>query len=206
MVRWAGRVAWFAGSLLIASLIVFALLNLLPGDLAGVMLGPNASPEAVEALRAQLGLDRPLLVRYLEWIGGLFSGQLGTSALTGQPIAPIVAGKFGVTLSLVVFGMFFAVAIALPLGIHSALRRHRADGVVVSGVSQFGMAIPAFVVGIGLSLVFGYGCAGCRPTATSPPANRWLAGCRHLVLPAITLGLVQGAVLVGTCAPRSSMC
>lgn len=196
MVRLAGRVAGFAGSLLIASLIVFALLNLLPGDLAGVMLGPNASPEAVEALRAQLGLDRPLLARYLEWIGGLFSGQLGTSALTGQPIAPIVAGKFGVTLSLVVFGMFFAVAIALPLGIHSALRRHRADGVVVSGVSQFGMAIPAFVVGIGLSLVFGVRLRWLPANGYVTPGESVAGWLSHLVLPAITLGLVQGAVLV----------
>ena len=90
MTRLTGRVVWFAGSLLMASLIVFALLNLLPGDLAGVMLGPNATPEAVEALRGRLGLDRPWPIRYLEWIAGLFSGQLGASALTGQPIAPMI--------------------------------------------------------------------------------------------------------------------
>lgn len=196
MARFASRFAWFAVSLLIASMVVFALLNLLPGDLAGVMLGPNATPEAVEAVRERLGLDRPLVVRYLDWVGGLLSGQLGESALTGQRIAPIIADKLGVTLSLVVFGMLFAVAIALPLGIHSALRRHHADGVVVSGFSQFGMAVPVFVVGIALSLLVGVRLRWLPANgyvSASDSITGWLS---HLVLPAMTLGLVQGAVLV----------
>ncbi|NLH68638.1 MAG: ABC transporter permease [Brooklawnia sp.] len=196
MTRLTGRVVWFAGSLLMASLIVFALLNLLPGDLAGVMLGPNATPEAVEALRGRLGLDRPWPIRYLEWIAGLFSGQLGASALTGQPIAPMIVDKFGVTFSLVVFGMFFAVAIALPLGIHSALRRHHADGVVVAGISQFGMALPVFVVGIGLSLLVGVRLRWLPANGYVSLGDSLGGWASHLVLPAFTLGLVQGAVLV----------
>ncbi|MGB3954243.1 MAG: ABC transporter permease [Brooklawnia sp.] len=196
MARFASRFAWFAVSLLIASMVVFALLNLLPGDLAGVMLGPNATPEAVAAVRERLGLDRPLPVRYLDWVGGLLSGQLGESALTGQRIAPIIADKLGVTLSLVVLGMFFAVAIALPLGIHSALRRNHTDGVVVSGFSQFGMAVPVFVVGIALSLLVGVRLRWLPANGYVSASDSITAWLSHLLLPAITLGLVQGAVLV----------
>lgn len=196
MARFASRFAWFAVSLLIASMVVFALLNLLPGDLAGVMLGPNATPEAVAAVRERLGLDRPLPVRYLDWVGGLLSGQLGESALTGQRIAPIIADKLGVTLSLVVLGMFFAVAIALPLGIHSALRRNHTDGVVVSGFSQFGMAVPVFVVGIALSLLVGVRLRWLPANGYVSASDSITAWLSHLLLPAITLGLVQGTVLV----------
>lgn len=196
MARFASRFAWFAASSLIASMVVFALLNLLPGDLAGVMLGPNATPEAVAAVRERLGLDRPLPVRYLDWVGGLLSGQLGESALTGQRIAPIIADKLGVTLSLVVLGMFFAVAIALPLGIHSALRRNHTDGVVVSGFSQFGMAVPVFVVGIALSLLVGVRLRWLPANGYVSASDSITAWLSHLLLPAVTLGLVQGAVLV----------
>lgn len=192
----ARRMVWFALSMLVASVVVFALLNLLPGDLAGVILGPNATPDAIDAMRAQLGLDRPMPVRYLDWLAGLLAGQLGTSALTGDVVGPIVAQKFGVTFWLVVFGMLVAVAVALPLGIYSALRRHRADGVAVSGLSQLGMAVPVFVVGIGLSLLVGVRLRWLPANGYVNPSQSvggWLA---HLVLPAITLGLVQGAVLV----------
>ena len=126
-----------------ASIVVFALLNLLPGDVAGVILGPNASQQSIDALREQLGLNQNIVPRYVEWLGAMLTGDLGSSALTGAPVNPVVADKFGVTLSLVLFGMLAAVLIALPLGILAALRRGRADGVLISGFSQLGIAIPA---------------------------------------------------------------
>ncbi len=190
------RITWFVVSLLIASVIVFALLNLLPGDLAGVILGPNATPEALDAMRTQLGLDRPMPLRYLEWLGGLLTGNLGESALSGAAIGPLIAEKFGVTLWLVVFGMLAAVLLALPLGILAALRRHRVDGVFISGLSQFGMAVPVFVVGIVLSLLVGVRLRWLPANGYVSPSvsfGDWLA---HLVLPAATLGTVQAAVLV----------
>lgn len=190
------RIAWFGVSMLVASAIVFALLNLLPGDLAGVILGPNATPAAVEAMQAQLGLDRPVTVRYLDWLAGLATGQLGHSALTREAVGPIVAQKFGVTCWLVVFGMLVAVLIALPLGAYSAMRRHRADGLAVSGLSQLGMTVPVFVVGIGLSLLVGVRLRWLPANGYVAPnvsLGQWFA---HLILPSLTLGLVQGAVLV----------
>lgn len=192
----ARRIVWFVISMFAASMIVFALLNLLPGDLAGVILGPNATPEAIEAMRTQLGLDRPLVLRYLDWLGGLLSGNLGHSALSGQPIAPLIAGKFSVTFWLVIAGMALAIAVALPLGIYAALFRNRADGVLVSGLSQFGMAVPVFMVGIALSLLVGVRLRWLPANGYVAPSvsiKGWLA---HLVLPALTLGMVQAAVLV----------
>lgn len=192
----AKRLAWFAISLLVASAVVFVLLNLLPGDLAGVILGPNATPDAIETMRATLGLDRAMPLRYFDWLIGLFAGQLGTSALTGEAVGPIVAQKFGVTFWLVSFGMLTALALALPFGVSSALRSHRADGILISGLSQLGMALPAFVVGIGLSILVGVRLRWLPANGYVDPGTSvgdWLA---HLVLPCVTLGLVQGAVLV----------
>lgn len=190
------RLGWFALSMLVASIVVFALLNLLPGDVAGVVLGPGATPESVDALRVRLGLDQPAPLRYLAWLGGLLTGDLGSSALTGQPVAGLIAEKFGVTLSLVGCGMLVAVALALPLGIVAALRRHHLDGLAVSGLSQAGMAVPAFVVGIALSLLVGVRLRWLPANGYTPITDSVGAWLSHLILPAVTLGLVQGAVLV----------
>ncbi|WIY84187.1 ABC transporter permease [Propionimicrobium sp. PCR01-08-3] len=192
----ARRLIWFALSMLVASVVVFGLLNLLPGNVAGVILGPNATQQAVDALREQLGLDQNIAVRYLHWLGGMLTGDLGSSALTGAPVNPVIADKFAVTLSLVLLGMLAAVLIALPVGIFAALRRSHADGLAVSGLSQVGMAVPVFVVGIALSVLVGaklqwLPANGYVTMSTSP--GQWLT---HLILPALTLGLVQSAVLV----------
>ena len=192
----AGKLAAFVASLLIASIVVFGLLNLLPGDVAGVILGPNATPESIEAMREQLGLNRPIYVRYFEWLGGLLTGNPGRSAISGAPIAGVLADKFAVTFSLVIFGMSLALLIALPVGVYAAMRRHRTDGVVLSGLSQLGMAFPVFVVGIALSLIVGVRWRLLPANGYVDPGTsvgRWAA---HLVLPALTLALVQSAVLV----------
>ena len=189
-------VAGFLVSLLVASWIVFALVNLLPGDIAGVILGPNASAESVAALRERMGLDEPLVARYLEWMGTLLSGHVPTSALSGARVGATIAGRFAVTGWLILFGMIVAIAIALPVGAWSALHRHRVGGAVVSGLTQFGMAVPVFMVGICLTIIFGVKLRwlpanGYVPLTQSP--GEWLS---HLVLPSLTLGTVQAAILV----------
>lgn len=192
----ARRFGWFLLSLLVASIVVFGLLNLLPGDVAGVILGPNATEQSINALREQLGLNQNIVIRYIHWLAAMVTGNLGSSALTGAPINPIVAEKLGVTISLVGFGMLVAVLVALPLGMTAALRRNHVDGLVISGVSQAGLAIPVFVVGIALSVVVGAKLHWLPANGYVTPKTsvaQWLS---HLILPALTLGLVQSAVLV----------
>ncbi len=200
----ARRFGWFLLSLLVASIVVFGLLNLLPGDVAGVILGPNATEQSINALREQLGLNQNIVIRYIHWLAAMVTGNLGSSALTGAPINPIVAEKFGVTISLVGFGMLVAVLIALPLGMTAALRRNHVDGLVISGVSQAGLAIPVFVVGIALSVVVGAKLHWLPANGYVTPKTsvaQWLS---HLILPALTLGLVQSAVLVRYVRSRSA--
>lgn len=181
-------------SLLLASLVVFGALNLLPGDVAQTMLGANATPDSVARLREQLGLGRPFVVRYGEWLGGLVTGDLGRSALTGQPVMTIVGPRLTVTTSLVVVGMVLALLIALPLGMLAALNRRHASGFAASAISQLGMSVPAFLAGLLLVWVFAvklrwFPANGYAPMSTP---GQWAA---HLALPALSLALVQGAVL-----------
>ena len=190
------RLAILVASLVVASVVIFALCALLPGDIAQVILGQSASPEAVQALREQLGTDRPAPMRYLEWATGLLRGDLGSSYLTGDPVATQIAGRLPVTAWLVGFGMLLAIVIAVPVGMLAAVRRRRLSGVLVSGASQLGLAVPAFWAGILLVVVFAVRLrwlpANGYVALTSDPGE-WV---RHLVLPVLALAIVQSAVLV----------
>ena len=189
------RLLSLAISLLVASLLVFLLLNLLPGDVAQVILGPNADPASVEALRQELGLDRPLIVRYLAWLGGLVTGNLGVSALTGAPFGQVIASKLAVTSWLVILGMALALAIAAPVGKAAAEHRRNAKGQVISIFSQLGMAIPAFLAGIILVIIFFVQLRWFPANGYVPLLKNPLAWAERMVLPVISLALVQSAVL-----------
>ena len=119
------KLAVFAVSLLVASVLIFLVANALPGDVAQVILGTDATPEAVAELRAQLGLDRPLIVRYLAWIGGVVTGDFGTSVLSGDSVASLMGPRIAVTAWLVGLGLAGSALIALPAGMVAALRRRR---------------------------------------------------------------------------------
>lgn len=192
---WLVRLATLVASLLVSSLVVFLVIQTLPGDLAEAILGTSATPERVAALRAELGLDRPWYVRYGEWLAGFARGDLGVSALTGESIWSMIRGPLGVTVWLVGFGMIVAMVIAGPLGLWSAMRRRHADGVLVNATSHIGMSVPAFLAGLLLVIVFAV-------ILRVLPANGYVAlvvdpvqWARHLVLPVLALGLVQGAML-----------
>ena len=190
------RLAVFAASWLVASVVVFGLINLLPGDVAGVILGSSAKPADIAALRQQMGLDLPAPLRYLHWLGGLLHGDFGRSAIGGWPIGPQMASTLGVTFSLVLLSMIVAVAVALPLGAFSAMRRRRASGAVVSGLSQLGMSVPAFLVGLALVLLFAVKLHWLPASGYTPLTQDPLDWLRRLVLPVLALGIVQAAVLV----------
>ncbi|WP_040160381.1 ABC transporter permease [Nigerium massiliense] len=191
----ARRLGVFVLSLLAASVVIFLIAQALPGDVARIMLGNEASQADVDALRAQLGLDRPLPVRYLEWMGGLLHGDAGTSYLSGAPVSELIAPRLGVTLWLTGLALVLAVLVAVPLGMVAALHRRDAGGFVVSAVAQVGMAVPAFVAGIVLVAVFSVRLHLLPATGYVPLRSDPLGWARSLVLPVVALAAVQASVL-----------
>jgi peptide/nickel transport system permease protein len=191
------RLALLVVALAVASVVVFALLRLLPGDLASVIAGPEAPPERVDAIREQLGLDRPLVEQYLEWMGGVVQGDFGTSALNGASVADEMREKIAVTGPLVLASTVLSIVVAVPIGVYAAVRRKRADGIAVSAFSQLGIAVPSFLVGIVLIIVFAVNWKLLPPNGF--PRDGWEEpgrAARSLVLPTLTLAVSQGAVLV----------
>lgn len=192
----ARRLAIFAVSLLGASVLIFVVAQLLPGDLALILAGEGASPEQVAAKRAELGLDRPAVVRYFEWLGGLPSGDLGRSFLSGQPVASLIGPTLAVTVWLVTLALGLAILVALPLGMLAALKRRQWQGLVTSAAAQVGMAVPAFWAGILLVLVFAVRLRWLPANGYVPLTTDPVAWARHLVLPVVSLAAIQAAVLI----------
>jgi peptide/nickel transport system permease protein len=191
----ARRTAILVVSMLVASVVVFLFMAVLPGDPAQVALGVNATPELLAKTRHEFGIDRPLLTQYLDWMGGIFSGDFGRSYVTGEPIGPQLADRLGVTLWLVGAGMLVALVLAIPFGTFAAVRRRKASGTAVSGLSQLGIAVPAFLAGILLVQVFAVQLRWLPSGGWTPPNQDPGEFLRGLILPALSLGLVQGAVL-----------
>ncbi|RVX40426.1 peptide/nickel transport system permease protein [Nonomuraea polychroma] len=189
------RLAVLLASTAVAAVVVFAFMALLPGDPAEIALGVNATPEAVAELRRQFGTDRPPVVQFFDWAGGLVQGDFGTSYVTNAAVGPQIGDRLGVTAVLVLGGMVMALVIAVPLGTFAAVHHRDPLGAVISAFSQVGIAVPAFLAGILLVFVFAVQAqalpsGGYVPIAESP--GEWL---RSLLLPWLSLGLVQGAVL-----------
>jgi peptide/nickel transport system permease protein len=191
------RLVLLVVALVVASVVVFALLRLLPGDLAAVIAGPQAPPERVDAIREQLGLDRPLVEQYLEWMGGVLQGDFGTSVVSGTSVADEMRDKLAITGPLVLASTVLSLLVAVPIGTWAAVRRQRPDGVAVNALSQVGIAMPSFLVGLALIIVFAVRLGWFPPNGF--PRQGWDEpgrAVRSLVLPVLTLALAQGAVLV----------
>nr|NLD40712.1 ABC transporter permease [Actinomycetales bacterium] len=182
-------------TLAVASLLVFLLLAILPGDIARTQLGLDATETEVEALREELGLNRPAPVRYLTWVAGLLRGDMGISYASRTPVAPQVFDALQVSLILVTAGILVAVVVALPLGTLAALRHGRPTGAIVGALSQVGIAVPSFVAGLLLVAIFAVGLGWLPSGGWVAPADDLSTHLRHLVLPALALGLVRGAIL-----------
>lgn len=187
----------------VVAVVVFLLIHLTPGDPAAVMLGPEASAADVQALRAQLGLNDPLHVQFLRWLGGVLQGDLGQSLFIRQPVTEVLADALGPTMSLAIMAELLAVVIAVPAGIMAARRRGTAaDRAFMTG-ALLGISVPSFLLGLFLALVFAVGL-GWLPVAGYRPLEDGLG--RHLtylVLPAVALGAMQAALIART--TRSSM-
>ena len=193
------RLATFLLTLAVASAVVFAVLEVLPGNAAEVILGETATPESVAALRTRLGLDRPPLQRYGLWVGGLLRGQTADSISYGSPTAELIAERLRVTLPLAALAMALTVALALALGVYAASHHRRAGDYGVMALSQLGVAVPSFWFAILLILVFAVQLqwvgAGGFPGWTEAEGGGAWEGLKALLLPALALALVQAAIL-----------
>lgn len=192
------RLAALLLTLLLASAVVFAVLEVLPGNAAQVMLGPDAAPEAVRALERQLGLNQPALLRYGHWLSGLLQGQMGTSHAYGSPVSHLITQRLALTLPLALLAMLLAGCLALAAGVFAAAQHRRVGDRLVMTVSQLGMAVPGFWLALLLVLVFAvhlrwFSAGGFDGWGNSPQA--WLRALKSLLLPALALAVVQAAVL-----------
>jgi peptide/nickel transport system permease protein len=189
------RTAVFVASIVAASVLVFLFMAVLPGDAAEVSLGTNATPEAVAAVRAEFGTDRPLPTQYVDWAGGLLTGDFGRSLISRESVTAQISDRLQVTMILVLASMVVSLLIALPLGTLAAARHQRKSGLVLSGVSQLGAAVPAFLAGILLVALFSVTLGWFPSSGWTAPDDDFVGFLRQLALPAISLGLVEGAVL-----------
>ncbi|MBM3567179.1 MAG: ABC transporter permease [Alphaproteobacteria bacterium] len=189
------RFLTFLGTLVGASVVVFLVLEVLPGDPALIMLGTEAQADTLAALRKKLGLERPPLERYFDWIGGLVTGSLGMSHTYSVPVANLILERLQVTVPLAAMAITLSTALALALGLYAAARHNRPGDYGVMAFAQLGIAIPGFWFAILLVLLFavvlGWFSAGGFPGW----GDGFWPGFKSLILPASALALAQAAIL-----------
>ncbi len=193
------RLLSFVLTLLATSVVVFAVLEILPGNAAEVILGETATPESISAMEEKLGLNQPAATRYLNWMGGMLQGQTGLSISYDTPTAQLMAERMQVTLPLAVMAMGLTVALALALGIYAASQQNKTGDVGVMTLSQLGLALPNFWLAILLILLFAvhleWVSAGGFPGWSEDDGGGLGEGIKALLLPAMALAAVQTAIL-----------
>lgn len=177
------------------SVVVFLVLEVLPGNAAQILMGPDASPEAVTALATKLGLDQPALVRYFDWIGGLLTGNLGLSYAYSSPVSELVLERLALTVPLAILAMSFTIVLALSAGVYAAARHNKLGDVGLMGLSQVGIAIPNFWFAILLILLFSVQLKWFSAGGFPGWEDGWFDALRALMLPALSLAVVQAAIL-----------
>ncbi len=196
MLRFAlTRALSLALSLAVASLVIFAVVEVVPGDPASYMLGLNATPEAVEALRDQLGLNGSLVARYLGWVGGMVTGDFGTSYTYKVPVADLVAQRLWVSLPLALYALALSTLIAFPVGLIAAARRGSATDYGIMGATQLGIAVPNFWFAMLLVLVFAVNLRWFSAGGFPGWAGGVWPALKALTLPAVALALPQASIL-----------
>ena len=191
----AGRIVSLILSLLVASVIIFCVLEILPGDPAQFILGMNARPDTLAALRAQLGLDAPPVLRYFGWILGMLHGDFGISYTYRVPVTELVLQRLGVSLPLAVISLALTILIAFPAGILAAAKRNSRTDVAVMGATQFGVAVPNFWFAIILVYIFAVILHWVSAGGFPGWDKGFWTGLRALILPSIALALPQASIL-----------
>ena len=184
--------------MLAVTFLTFILVNVLPGDVAYDIAGMDASEEEVQAIRADLGLDRPVLIRYVHWLGGIVTGDWGASFRTGEPVLQAIVSRFPVSLELMLVAQFFAICLAVPLGVISAYRSGTRIDRGIGAIAFASVSMPAFMVAILLILL----CAlylGILPATGYEPFSKGIwANLRTMILPALSFALAEWTILMRT--------
>ncbi|PJM78862.1 ABC transporter permease [Bifidobacterium scaligerum] len=194
------RLLLFVVALFGISVVVFAALRILPGDVASIMAGINAPASRVAQLREQLGLNRPLVAQYFDWMGALVTGDFGTSILTGRSVTALIGARASITFPLIIVGLLIAMLIGLPLGCAAVLARSPRVRMAFHVLAIIGGSVPALWGGLLLILLFGkgVGLVGILPSQGFP-LDGWgepVGAMLSLILPAFTVGIIVGASLM----------
>lgn len=190
------RIGAMVPVMLIISVVVFLIIYLTPGDPASSMLGMEASADQIERVNDSLGLNEPLPQRYVEWMGGVLTGDLGDSYFMRQPVTQAIAEHFGPTLSLALLAQLIALLIALPYGVVAALKHGSRTDAVLRVVALLGVAIPGFLMALMLMWLFAVTLRVFPVAGYASLSKGWFSHLRYLALPAISLGCVQAALLM----------
>ena len=191
-------------AIFVVSVVIFMIIHLTPGDPGAVMLGDQADPEAIEALRQSLGLNDPLPVQYLRWVGDVLHGDLGQSLYSDQTMIQMLVGHMGPTFSLTLYALVIALTVAVPLGVIAARRRGSLADNAISVFSMIGISLPSFLLGLLLMLVLAVTLkwlpvAGYKTVADAGIATHL----KYLTMPAIALGFMEAGLILRM--TRSSM-
>jgi len=180
--------------LLLVTVLIFSLIHLTPGDPALMMLGQEASPEALEALRARMGLDRPLVVQYFSWLKNVLKGDLGTSIRDNRSVAEAIFKKIPITLELALLGILISILIAIPAGIISAVKKGTVFDYSSTLIALGGISMPSFWVGILLIYIFAVQFKILPPSGYVSPFEDLSQNLKLMILPSLSLGIRMAAV------------
>ena len=189
------RLISLSASLIVASILIFIVIEIIPGDPAAFMLGINADPDAVEALREQLGLNASLASRYVTWVTGLLQGEFGISYTYRVPVSELIADRIVISLPLTFYALVLSTLIAFPAGIYAASKRNSLGDVSVMGFTQLGVAIPNFWFAMLLVLVFSINLRWFSAGGFPGWDQGFFPAMKALTLPAIALALPQASIL-----------
>jgi peptide/nickel transport system permease protein len=179
--------------LLTVSIVVFAVVQILPGDVAVMILGTEATPQDIEVLREKLGLNRPIYTRYLEWMYGALQGDWGISLRLNQPVAPLLLSRLGNSAVLAGLTLIIAVPLAVGLGVFAGLRQRRLPDRIIAVITLIGTSVPEFVWGSLFIIIFAFGLKWLPASALLDPADSPLSRIQFLILPVATLTMVMMA-------------
>lgn len=189
--------------LFVVTIAIFLIIHLTPGDPAAAMLGMEATQDEIQALNEELGFNRPIVEQYISWVADVFKGDLGDSIFMKQPVSQAIAEHIGPTFSLAVLAQIIALVLAIPFGIIAAYKRGTIADYTLMGVSLFGMAVPSFLLGLLLMLLIGVQLQWLPVAGYEPLSNGLWSHLQYLILPGISLGTIQAALI--TRMTRSSM-